>query len=117
MCWVNAPRDPAKFEKFRDKAQAMLEAALKLEGPVKSYKIVEAEKIKDEAASASKASGEGGANGKPSSAVRTVAHDGVIIRVDVQFECGTGEFDYTFFLIDGIWKSAGLTIGFRADSE
>jgi hypothetical protein len=105
--------DPAKFAAFRDKAQALLETSLQVGGGVKSYRIVEAEKIKVEAAPAVTASDGHSVNGNPG----TAARDGVIVRIDVQFERASAEFEYTFFLIDGARKCAGLNIKFRAASE
>jgi len=101
--------DPAKFEAFRDQAQALLETSLKVGGPVKSYQIVEAEKITNQT--------DRGPNGKPGTEARPATHDGVIVRLDVQFERASADFEYRFLLSDGIWKSAGLTIKFRAASE
>jgi hypothetical protein len=123
-------RYPAKFDTSRDKVQALLEKSLKMGGRVNSYQIVEAEKIKikEEALAVSfsvdvpppgatvedlmerRANGRLLMGGPP-------AQDGVIIRVDVQFERGSAEFEYTFFLINGIWKLGGLHGKFWAASK
>jgi hypothetical protein len=122
-------RYPAKFEAFRDKAQAMLETSLKVGGRVKSYQIVEAEKIKPEAAPAVNFSVEetpAGAtvddamNGRAKGKLLmggAPAQDGVIVRVDVKFERASAEIEYTFYFIDGIWKTGGFNVKFRAASE
>jgi hypothetical protein len=102
-------RDRAKLEENHDKVQTMLEASLKVGGRVKSYQIVEAEKYSDEGPGPS-------GDGTPSSK-RAGTHEGLIVRVKVEFEHGTGDFSYKFVLIDGIWKSSGFGIGFQGDSE
>jgi hypothetical protein len=123
-------RYPAKFDASRDQVQALLEKCLKMGGRVKSYQIVEAEKIKikEEAPAVSfsvdvpppgatvedvwmgRANGRLLIGGPP-------PQDGVIIRVNVQFEYGSAEFEYTFFLINGIWKTVGFQGKFWATSE
>jgi hypothetical protein len=87
-------RDRAKFDAFRDKAQSILQPSLKAAGRVLSYHIREAEKISSDA-----------------------GPDGVILRVEVKFEHATAWLGYTFFLVDDVWKTAGLNVKFHSSSE
>lgn len=148
-------RYPGKFETLRDQAQAALEKSLKLGGRVKSYRIVEAEKLKikentehvrveidaqevkmkitkgtaapsadaiptEIVVAPSGATVEDTMNGRAKGNLlwdNRTPQDGVTIRVNVQFERGSAEFEYSFFLIDGIWKIAGFQVKFWAASE
>jgi hypothetical protein len=103
-------RDSDKFEKNRDRAQALLETALRVGGAMVSYQIIEAQKIKEESDSAGDHSADHGADTKPATEGQKVMQQGVVVRLEVKFERATAKLGYTFFIVNGVWRTAGLQI-------
>ena len=101
-------RDPAKFNEHRDKARRMLEAANVLGGSIVSYKIIEAVRTTVPADDIPERKNE--------PHVTTEPHDGIIVRIEAEYQHGAARLEFMFALVDGEWKSSGFGMMFRPTS-